>query len=129
MPVTKIEVKQQWSSEQIAKLIDTVHAALVQHFKIPEHDRLIRVMQHRPDYFITPPGTTDNYTLVEISLFPGRSLEAKKNLYQAIVTGFSELGIAPNDVRIILYEISRENWGIRGGQAASEVDLGFEVKV
>ena len=30
---------------------------------------------------------------------------------------------------ITLRESPAENWGIRGGQAASDVDLGFDVNV
>jgi hypothetical protein len=29
----------------------------------------------------------------------------------------------------VLNEVPLENWGIRGGQPASEVDLGFKVNV
>jgi len=39
------------------------------------------------------------------------------------------LGIPPGDVFIVLQEPPMENWGIRGGRMASEVDLGFEVQV
>ena len=40
-----------------------------------------------------------------------------------------DLGVAPDDVFVILREPPMENWGIRGGVPASEVDLGFEVEV
>lgn len=30
---------------------------------------------------------------------------------------------------ILLREIPREDWGIRGGQAGSDIDLGFVVEV
>ena len=30
---------------------------------------------------------------------------------------------------VVLNEQPLENWGIRGGQAASDVSLGFQVKV
>jgi phenylpyruvate tautomerase PptA (4-oxalocrotonate tautomerase family) len=76
-----------------------------------------------------PPGKSENYTLIEITLFAGRSLEAKRALYQAIVKNLGALGIAPDDVFIVLNEVALENWGIRGGVPASEVDLGFNVKV
>ena len=33
------------------------------------------------------------------------------------------------DVFVVLQEPPLDNWGIRGGQMASEVDLGFEVHV
>ncbi len=29
----------------------------------------------------------------------------------------------------MLNEVERENWGLRGGQPASEIDLGFKVDV
>jgi phenylpyruvate tautomerase PptA (4-oxalocrotonate tautomerase family) len=66
---------------------------------------------------------------VEILLFPGRSLEAKRNLYQGIVKRFGALGIAPEDVFIVVHEPPLDNWGIRGGQPASELELGFKVDV
>jgi hypothetical protein len=34
-----------------------------------------------------------------------------------------QLGIGPMDVFIVIYESPLENWGIRGGVPASEVDL------
>lgn len=50
-------------------------------------------------------------------------------LYKAIVRNFGALGIGANDVMIVLHEVPRENWGIRGGVPASEVDLGLNVYV
>jgi len=63
------------------------------------------------------------------SSFPGRSLDAKRNLYKAIVTRLGELGIPADDITIVLVEPAMENWGIRGGHPASDVDLGFRVDV
>jgi phenylpyruvate tautomerase PptA (4-oxalocrotonate tautomerase family) len=40
-----------------------------------------------------------------------------------------ELPPASSDVFVVLQEAPIDNWGIRGGQMASEVDLGFEVQV
>lgn len=102
---------------------------MVDALKIPEHDRLVRFVEHRPEHFAAPPVASENYTLVEISLFPGRSLDAKRKLYQGIVRRFGEIGISPADVRIVLYEVPMENWGIRGGVPASEVDPGFKIDV
>jgi hypothetical protein len=39
------------------------------------------------------------------------------------------LGIPRDHVKILLREIPRENWGIRGGQAGCDVDLGFLIEV
>lgn len=129
MPVTRIEVKKTWPPAQQQQLIAAVHTALMEAFKVPDHDRLIRFVEHRPEHFVTPPGTSDHYTLVEIALFPGRSLDAKRQLYRGIVERFGKPGIAPSDIRVVLYEVPMDNWGIRGGVPASEVDIGFTVNV
>ena len=56
-------------------------------------------------------------------------MDAKRKLYQSIVKQFWEVGISPSDVFIVLSEPTLDNWGIRGGIPASEVDLGFQLKV
>ena len=66
---------------------------------------------------------------ISIDCFAGRSLEAKRNLYRSIVRNLEIFGIPNNHVKILLREIQRENWGIRGGQAGCDVDLGFKVEV
>jgi phenylpyruvate tautomerase PptA (4-oxalocrotonate tautomerase family) len=110
-------------------VLEAVHSALVEALRIPEQDRIQRLYELPADHFEIPPDKTDLFTLIEITMFPGRSLEAKRRLYQAIVRNLEKLGIGPNDIFIVLYEPAMENWGIRGGQPASEVDLGFEVNV
>jgi phenylpyruvate tautomerase PptA (4-oxalocrotonate tautomerase family) len=129
MPTTRIEVRRNWPPETQRCFIEATHAAIVAALQIPEHDMLIRFVEHRPESFAGPAGASENYTLVEISLFPGRSVDAKRKLYQGIVERFGTLGVDPKDIRIVLYEVPMENWGIRGGVPASEVDLGNRVDV
>ncbi|WP_227505833.1 MULTISPECIES: tautomerase family protein [Acinetobacter] len=76
-----------------------------------------------------PPNKSEKYTLIEICMFHGRSLETKKRLYQTLVKNLTELGIPKDDIFILLQEQASENWGIRGGIPASEVDLGFKVEI
>lgn len=97
--------------------------------QVPADDRQIRYVEHLPQHFAVPPDKTDNYTLIEILIFPGRSLQAKRRLYQEIVTRLGALGIAPGDILIVLQEPPLDNWGLRGGQPASAVDLGFRLDV
>ena len=109
-------------------MMEAVYQALREALKVPEGDRQIRYAEHRPEHFAVPPGKSENYTFVEIIMFPGRSLEAKRHLYQALVRRFEELGIEATDIFIVLHEPPLENWGIRG-VPASEIDLGFNLKV
>ena len=110
-------------------LIEAVYEAQREALGVPEDDRQIRYLEYPPERFAVPPEKTENYTVVEISLFPGRSLDAKRALYASIVRRFGELGIAPADVFIVVHEPPLDNWGIRGGQPASEVDLGFTLDI
>jgi phenylpyruvate tautomerase PptA (4-oxalocrotonate tautomerase family) len=129
MPLARIEVRKSRPAEEVAAIMEAVYQAQREALKVPEGDRQIRYIEHKPEHFAVPPGKTENYTLVEIVLFPGRTLDAKRNLYKSIVRRFGEIGIAPSDVFIVLYEPPLDNWGIRGGLPASEVDLGFNLNV
>jgi phenylpyruvate tautomerase PptA (4-oxalocrotonate tautomerase family) len=48
---------------------------------------------------------------------------------EAIVGDLKALGLPPEDTTICLIDIPPDNWGVRAGRPASEVDLGFEIKV
>ena len=129
MPNVTIEVRKRYTREQEQEIINAVHAALMEGIRTPEWDRTIRLLVHEPHRFATPPQKDDRYTLVEVDLFSGRSLDAKKALYRAIVANLGSFGIPADHITILLRESTAENWGVRGGLPASEVDLGFKVDV
>lgn len=129
MPFVKIETRRPWSTSQKKEIMEAIHSSMREALKIPENDRNIRFNEYHPEDFQVPPDKTENYTFVEITMFAGRSFQAKKALYQGIVTNLGKLGILAGDVFIVLHEVPLENWGIRGGIPASEVDLGFKVGV
>jgi hypothetical protein len=62
-------------------------------------------------------------------MFVGRSIEAKRMLYKAMVRTLLPFGIPAQDIKIVLVEVPLENVGIRGGQAASDIELSYEVRV
>jgi phenylpyruvate tautomerase PptA (4-oxalocrotonate tautomerase family) len=131
MPSVLIEVRRQYTQEQEVALMEAVHAALREAFKLLPHDRNVRLTAHEPHRFACPPGKAqpERYTHISIDAFQGRSLDAKRHLYRAIVGNLEPLGIPKDHVKILLRELPRENWGIRGGQAGCDVELGFKVDV
>ena len=129
MPLTKIEVRRSWPPEQVQAIIEGVYLAQREALQVPAYDRQVRYIEHRPEHFHVSPGRSENYTLVEITLFAGRSIEAKRTLYKTIVKNLGALGIAPDDVFIVLNEVALGNWGIRGGVPASDVELGYKLNV
>jgi phenylpyruvate tautomerase PptA (4-oxalocrotonate tautomerase family) len=131
MPSVLIEVRQQYSTEQETAIMEAVHRALRDSFKIKPDDKNVRLVVHEPHRFMCPPGKAkpDAYTHISIDAFKGRSLDAKRGLYRAIVSNLEPFGIPADHVKIMIREITPENWGIRGGQAACDVDLGFKIDV
>ena len=129
-PLVKIEIREGFSSEYKKAILDGVHQALLDALGIPDSDRFQRIYELDEEDFECPPDRTDAVTLIQITMFPGRSFDAKKKLYQDIVHSLGENpGIDGNDIMIILLEPPMENWGVRGGQPASEVDFGFKIDV
>ena len=129
MPLVNISLRKGRSTSDKKALSDAVHEALVETFQIPEGDRNHRFFELTEDDFEIPEDKTEHYTIIELTVFPGRSIEAKRHLYQAIVTKLKVIGIHPTDVIIVLQEPPLENWGIRGGFPANEIDIGFKVDV
>lgn len=110
-------------------LSDTLHACVVEAFQYPENKRAHRFFELEPNDFYYPEGRTDRYTILEISLFEGRSILAKKNLYRLLFERFeTELSIFPNDLEITLTETPPYNWGIRG-KAGDELPLDYSIDV
>ena len=128
MPSTRI-VTGSWADDCRPAVLEAVCKALSLALKLPEWDKDIVIDIYDENSRIYPAGRTERYTRVETTLFPGRSLEAKRALFRAIVDNLGELGVPPTDVKITLIEVSQENWGLRGGYPASEIDLGFKIDV
>lgn len=131
MPSVLIEIRRNIPAEEESALMEAVHAALREAFKILPGDRNVRLIAHEPHRFACPPERLRPhlYTHISIDAFAGRSLDAKRALYRTIVANLEALGIPRDHVKILLREIPKENWGIRGGQAGCDVDLGFKVDV
>jgi phenylpyruvate tautomerase PptA (4-oxalocrotonate tautomerase family) len=129
MPLVRIEILEGRSVEERRQLFEAIHEALVEAFEIPDDDRIQRIVEHERTNFEIPPASSDRYTLIEITAFPGRSRAAKSALYEAIVRRLGELGIDAADVSIVVQEPPMENWGVRGGRPADEVELGYRLDV
>ncbi len=131
MPATLIEVRRQYTPAQETALMEAVHAALVEAFRIPPGDKTVRLLAHEPHRLMCAPHlkTPERFTLITIDAFAGRTIQAKRALYQAIVRNLEALDVPRDHVKIVLHDVARENWGIRGGQAGSDVEVGFKIEV
>jgi phenylpyruvate tautomerase PptA (4-oxalocrotonate tautomerase family) len=129
MPLVKVYRRAGRGAEENAKLLEAIHGALVEAFKIPDHDRNHLLFEQDAAHFEFPPGRTSAFALVEIVAFPGRSVDAKRALYASLARRFEALGIAPADLFVILTEPPLENWSVRDGLSSADAKPNFKLNV
>lgn len=106
-----------------------IHAALMEALETPQEKRCQRFILLEPDNFIFPSDRSSNYTIIEISMFEGRSSEVKKNLIRLLYQKIAETAdITPQDLEITLIETPKSNWGIRG-IPGDELELNYRVDI
>lgn len=111
------------------QLSDVIHGCAMAALQLPAEKRFHRFIALEPDDFIFPDDRSEQYTIIEISIFEGRSVEAKKSLVRLLFERLhTELGISPQNVEITIFETPRHNWGIRG-QPGDELGLNYKVDV
>lgn len=130
MPMVLIEIGKKYSQEKEIALIKAAHSAIVEAFKVTDHALNIRLLVHETHRFSVPLNTNPElYTLISIDCFSGRSITAKRNLYACLANNLNALGIPKDHIKIVLRESNRENWGILGGFAGCDVDVGYNVEI
>lgn len=111
------------------KLSNAIHEALVESLAYPKEKIFQRFIPLEKENFIYPADRSDLYTIIEISMFEGRSKEAKKAFILKLIQNIHlQCGISINDIEITIFETPKENWGIRG-QNADELVLNYKVNV
>jgi hypothetical protein len=131
MPSSTIEVRRNYTEAEEVAILDAVHESLVEAFRIPPSYRNLTLVVHAPHRFQgrTDSPDPDRSTNISIFVLPGRSIEAKRQLYAAIVEKLERLGIPRLCVLIKLHELAPENIAVRGGLAVCDVDLGYSLDV
>ena len=111
------------------QLSDLIHGCVVEAFQYPADKRAHRFFPLEREDFFYPAGRSERYTIVEISLFEGRSVAAKKTLMRLMFQRAEhELGLAARDLEITLTETPKHNWAFRG-LPGDEHALDYKVDV
>ncbi len=129
MAIARIEVLGGLTSTERRDRLNAVNRALVTALRVPRDDPTVLITELDPDGILLPRGVSDQYTIVQITLFAGRSVETKRALYQGLCTSLTGVGVPLSDILIVLVESTTEDCGVNGGTPASEVDLGFRIDV
>ena len=106
---------------------DALHAALVGAWQIPEDKRFHRFLLLDDGDLVAP--RSDDYLMIEIVAFTGRTREAKRELIRRVYDDVAPaLGVATDDVELVVIESPAESWGIRG-RSGDELSLSYKVDV
>ena len=112
-----------------ARLSDVIHSCVVDALQFPSQKRAHRFFPLEAEDFFYPAGRTERYTIIEISMFEGRSVETKKRLIRLLFERIhAQLGIVPQDIEVTIIETPKHNWGFRG-LPGDEVGLNYKVEV
>ena len=123
MPLVRISLMQGKSAHFGKQVGEIIYQAMRSAIAIPTHDHFQVITEHDHTSLIYDPTfldieRTDDIIVIQITLNEGRTLEAKKALYQEIAGRLhTDLGIRTEDVFINLVEVKKENWSFGNGIA------------
>ncbi|MDE2718564.1 MAG: tautomerase family protein [Chloroflexota bacterium] len=111
------------------ELSETIHSCVVDALDFPSEKRFHRFFPLDREDFLFPPDRSDRYTIIEISMFEGRSQESKGTLIRMLYERIGrDIGIPAQDIEITIFESPMQNWGIRG-RVGDELKLSYRVDV
>ena len=117
MPLVRVDMIKGKTSEYKKTVLNCIHEGLVESIGIEDWDRFQRIVEIPREDFETALGKTDEFMIIELTLFPGRTKEQKGVAIKAITSRLeNSLGIDPTDVFIVINEPPFENWGMGGAQ-------------
>ncbi|WP_447651217.1 tautomerase family protein [Pseudomonas abietaniphila] len=122
MPLVRIDVAAETSTETVAAIGDVIYEAMLSIASVPEHDKFQIVHRHAADELVYPAegylGITysKNIVFIQITWNEGRTVDVKKAFYKAVAEGIHErTGLRQEDIWISLLDTKRENWSFGNG--------------
>jgi hypothetical protein len=111
------------------ELSDVIHACVVDALQYPSDKRAHRFFPLDDADFFYPSGRSDRYTILEISMFEGRTVAAKKTLMRLLFERIhAAFGVGPEDLELTITESPKHDWWFRG-LPGDEHQLNYKVEV
>lgn len=128
MPSTRFETTAGWIAGRHADIASAIQRALIEGIRIPADDRDIRILEYPAGSFFPPPDRGPHYSVLEISMFSGRTAEAKGRLYAAMSRELAAFDLGEADLKIVIHDVPIENWGLRG-KSVNPATIPFKINV
>jgi hypothetical protein len=111
------------------RLSGVIHECVVEALRFPRDKRAHRFFPMDKENMSYPEGRTDAYTVIEIIMIEGRTVESRKKLVRLLFDQIKEkVGIRHEDLEICIQESPPCNWGFRG-MHGDEIKLDYKIDV
>lgn len=111
------------------QLSTVIHEVVMEVLGLPADKRAHRFFPMDKHNMLYPGGRTDAYTIIEISMIEGRTVQTRKKLIRELFDRIQErIGIGCQDIEITIHESPACNWGFRG-MRGDEVQLNYRINV
>jgi len=112
-----------------ARMSNAIHACVIEALKFPKDKRAHRFFNMERGDFYYPESASERYTIIEISLFEGRTVDTRKQLIRLLFERVcAEADRMPNELEITITETPKHNWGFRG-LPGDEIGLPYRVEI
>ena len=114
MPDLLVEVRRGCLAGRGSQFLDAIHAGIAEALHTPgRRDKVLRLVERPPEPLAIPGSAGERYTHIEITLFAaGPSRPGARSIRRSSES--RTVRRPPQDVKIILIEVSAESVGMRG---------------
>jgi 5-carboxymethyl-2-hydroxymuconate isomerase len=111
------------------QLSEVIHSCVVEALKFPIDKRFHRFFPMKKEDLLSPFDRSHAYTIIEIMIIKGRSIESKKRLISLLFEHIrKECGIQAVDIEILIQEAPAYHFGFRG-MSGDEMLLDYKIEV
>jgi phenylpyruvate tautomerase PptA (4-oxalocrotonate tautomerase family) len=114
VPIVRIDIQAGKSTAYKRDILHSVRAAIIEALGVPD-ERIQQRIVETPAENIDSPGPSDQLTVIEVAMLPGRDAVLKQEMYGAIVAHLGETpGIHQHDITVLVSDPSAECFAIGG---------------
>ncbi len=111
------------------QLSAVIHSCVVEALMFPEDKKFHRFFPMREENIFYPSSRSRAYTVIEVMMIEGRTVETKKRLIRLLFERIrNELGIQAVDIEVVIQEAPAYQFGFRG-MTGDEMLLDYKVEV
>lgn len=120
MPIVRIDIQAGKSVDYRRALLSGVRRGVTLALDVPDERVTVRIVETPAENIDTAGAKSDRYTVVEISMLPGRGAELKEPMYQAIAEGLvADPGITAPDLVVLVRDPAAECFYLNGAMAGN----------